>query len=79
MVEGVARGMDGTDGGPFDFEDLAVGDWLLGATRAVFVDGIGEVWVEAEEVGYATGVVAVPVGEQDVREGNVGGLERGRN
>ena len=71
--------MDGADGGPFDFEDLAVGDGLLGAARAVFVEGVGEVWVEAEEVGYAAGVVTVPVGEQGVGEGDVGGLERGRD
>ena len=79
MVERVTRGMNGADGGPFDFEDLAVGDWLLGATRAVFVDGVGEVWIDTEEVRYATGMVTVPVGEQGVGEGNVGGFERGRD
>ena len=73
MVVGVAGGMDGADGGAFDFKDLAVGDGLLGAARAVFVDGVVEVWVEAEEVGHAAGVVAVPVGEQDLGEGNVRG------
>lgn len=77
MVVRVAGGVHGADGGTFDGEDLPVGDGLLGSARDIFVDRIAEVRVEAEEVGDAARVVTVPVGEQYVREGYVGGGERG--
>lgn len=77
MVVRVAGRVHGTDGGAFDGEDLPVSDGLLGSARVVFVDGIAEVRVEAEEVGDTARVVTVPVGEQYVREGYVGGGERG--
>lgn len=77
VVVRVAGRMHGADGGAFDGEDLPVGDGLLGSAGAIFVDGIAEVRVEAEEVGNAARVVTVPVGEQYVREGYVGGGERG--
>ena len=77
MVVRVAGGVHGADGAAFDAEDLAVEDGLLGFAGGVFVDGGGEVGVEAEEVGDAACMVTVPVGEEDVGERRVGGGERG--
>lgn len=77
MVVRVAGGVHSADGGAFNGEDLAVSDGLLGSAGGVFVDGVGQVGVEAEEVEDAARVVTVPVGEQYVGQGHVGGGERG--
>lgn len=68
MVVRVAGSVDGADGGTLDGEDLAVGDGLLGLAGVVFIDRAGEGRVEAEKVWDATGVIAVPVSEQDMGE-----------
>lgn len=69
--------MHGTNCGAFDAEDLPVGNGLLISAGHVFVNGLAEVGIEAEEVGDAACVVAVPVGEQYVRESHVGSGEHG--
>ena len=73
----MAGGMYGTNGGAFDAEDLPVGNGLLTSAGRVLVYGLAEVGIEAEKVGDAAGVVAVPVGEQNVRKLCVGGGEPG--
>ncbi len=75
MVVRVTWSVDGADGGTLDGEDLAVGNGLLVLARVVFVDRVGEVRVEAEEVRDATGVITVPVSEQYMRERHIGGGE----
>ncbi len=75
MVVRVTGSVYGADGGTLDGEDLAVGDGLLVLARVVFVDRVGEVRVEAEEVRDATGVITVPVSEQYMRERHIGGGE----
>lgn len=69
--------MYGSNGGAFDAEDLPVGDGLLTSTGRVLVNGLAEVRIQAEKVRNAAGVVAVPVGEQYVRELRVGNREPG--
>lgn len=57
----VARGMYCTDCGAFDLEDLAVRDWSLATSGVVLVDGVGEVRVQLQKLGYTKGVVTMPV------------------
>lgn len=78
MVVGVARGVHSADGSAFDVKDLAVGNRLLCSAGRMFVNRVGEMRVETEEIGDAARMVTVPMSEKYVREGEVGG-ESGRD
>jgi hypothetical protein len=66
VVDCVAGGEEGAEDGSFGFEDLAVFDGELTGAGLVFVNSGGEAWIVGDEVGDASGVVAVPVGKEDV-------------
>lgn len=73
MVVGVARGVYSADSSTFDGKDLTIGNRLLCSTGRMFVDRVGEMRVETEEVGDSARMVTVPMSEKYVREGEVGG------
>lgn len=55
----------------FDLEDLSIDDGLLCFAWGVFVDGVVEVRVKAEEVRHTASVVTVPVCKKDMGKSNV--------
>lgn len=58
------------DGSAVYVEDLAIRDGFLAFVGCVLVNGAGEVGVEAKEVGDSAGMVTVPVGKEDVGQGD---------
>lgn len=62
VIVGVTGTVHGAERGAFDGDALPVDDGLLSPTGAVLVDRRGKVGIEAQEIGHAAGVVAVPVG-----------------
>ncbi len=77
VVVGVAGSVHGPDCGAPDAEHLAVCDRLLVLCWGVFVDGVKEVGVESDEVRDTSGVVSVPMGQEDVGQGDGGVGESG--
>lgn len=75
MIVRVARRVHRPHRGPFDPKHLPVDNGLLRLVGRVLVDGALKVGVQTEQVGHAARVVAVPVGEEHVREGDAQGVE----
>lgn len=55
------------DRGTLDLERLTIHNWLLPLTRCVLEDRFGKMRVKTNKVRDATGMVSVPVREQDLR------------
>jgi len=79
VVVGVAGCVDGPECSALDREDLLVDDRLLGFAGCMLVNRRREGWVQTQQVGNATGVVAMPVSKEYVGEADVRGREGRRN
>lgn len=63
----VTRSVNRANRGPLDSENLAVLNWLLAVVRRILVYAIGQVWVQAEQVRYAFGVITMPMCQEYMR------------
>ena len=73
----MAGRVHGTNSGALNPKDLAVHNGLLTLARRVFVDCVTEARIKTKKIGNSTSVIAVPVGEEDMRQGD-GGVNEGR-
>lgn len=60
--------MDSTDSGTFNFEDLSIDDGLLCLAWRVLVEGSRQLRIHADEIRDTTGMVAVPMSQEHVRQ-----------
>ncbi|KAJ9490326.1 hypothetical protein VN97_g2904 [Penicillium thymicola] len=67
LVVGVTRCVHCAHGGALDAQDLSLCDAMLRNGRRALVDQRGYIRIHADQAGDPAGVVAVPVGEKDVR------------
>jgi hypothetical protein len=67
MIMRVARGVNRANRGPLYSEYLTVLNWLLVVVGRILVYGISQVWVQAEQVRHAFGVIAMPMRQEHMR------------
>lgn len=68
MIMRVAWRMNRADRSPLDGKYLAVLNRLLAVVGRILVHAISQVWVHAEQVRHAFGVIAMPVRQEDMRK-----------